>query len=213
MDDTANTPPASKKEEAIPLLTVDNNTKKYTLNTEALEILKSISEPIAVVGVAGLYRTGKSYLLNRVLLNRSSGFGVAPTINACTKGIWMWRKPIKAQTEDGQIVNMIIIDSEGLGAVDQDANHDCRIFALVLLISSMFIYNSVGTIDENAISNLSLVINLTKHIHIKSKNEDMDTEDYASYFPSFLWVLRDFTLQLVDTEGGDITSTKYLENS
>ena len=51
----------SKKEEAIPLLTVDTNTKKYTLNTEALEVLKSIPEPIAVVAVAGLYRTGKSY--------------------------------------------------------------------------------------------------------------------------------------------------------
>jgi len=52
----------------------------------------------------------------------------------------------------------------------------------------MFIYNSIGTIDENAISNLSLVINLTKHIHIKSKNEDMDNEEYSNYFPSFLWV-------------------------
>lgn len=59
---------------------------------------------------------------------------------------------------------MLIIDSEGLGAIDQDSAHDCRIFALVLLLSSIFVYNSVGTIDENSISNLSLVINLTKHI-------------------------------------------------
>jgi len=35
--------------------------------------------------VAGMYRTGKSYLLNRMLLNRSNGFGVGPTINPCTK--------------------------------------------------------------------------------------------------------------------------------
>ena len=32
-----------------------------------------------------MYRTGKSYLLNRMLLNRSDGFGVGPTINPCTK--------------------------------------------------------------------------------------------------------------------------------
>lgn len=125
----------------------------------------------------------------------------------------MWKKPLKGQSEDGKIVNIIVIDSEGLGAVDQDSNHDCRIFALVLLISSMFLYNSTGTIDENAISNLSLVVSITKHIHIKSKNEDMDTEEYAAYFPSFLWVLRDFTLQLVDQGGEDISSTQYLENS
>jgi Guanylate-binding protein, N-terminal domain len=39
-----------------------------------------------------MYRTGKSYLLNRVILNvqKGEGFGVGPTINPCTKGLWMW---------------------------------------------------------------------------------------------------------------------------
>jgi len=32
-----------------------------------------------------MYRTGKSYLLNQMLLNRSDGFGVGPTVNPCTK--------------------------------------------------------------------------------------------------------------------------------
>lgn len=41
--------------------------------------------PLGVISVAGMYRTGKSYLLNRMLLNRSRGFDVGPTINACTK--------------------------------------------------------------------------------------------------------------------------------
>lgn len=123
--------------------------------------------------MAGLYRTGKSYLLNRVLLNRESGFGTGSTINACTKGIWMWGKPIKVQNKDtDEITNIIVIDSEGLGAIDQDSGHDCRIFALVLLLSSVFIYNSVGTIDENSINNLSLVINLTKHIQVRSRKEN-----------------------------------------
>lgn len=50
-------------------------------------MLKSIKTdvPLAVVAVAGMYRTGKSYLLNRVLLDRSDGFGVGPSINPCTK--------------------------------------------------------------------------------------------------------------------------------
>jgi hypothetical protein len=29
----------------------------------------------------------------------------------------------------------------------------------------------------------------------------VDPEEYAKYFPSFMWVVRDFTLQLVDQEG------------
>lgn len=48
-------------------------------------MIESVSQPFGIVSVAGMYRTGKSYLLNRVLLDRSDGFGVGPTINPCTK--------------------------------------------------------------------------------------------------------------------------------
>ena len=41
------------------------------------------------------------------------------------------------------------------------AQHDSIIFSLALLLSSNFIYNSVGSIDEGALNNLSLVVNLT----------------------------------------------------
>jgi len=69
----------------------------------------------------------------------------------------------------------------------------------LILFFRYFLYNSVGSIDESALQNLSLVINLTKHIHIKSRGgEDVDTEEYGTYFPSFMWIVRDFTLQLVD---------------
>jgi len=61
-------------------------------------------------------------------------------------------------------VPTIVIDTEGLGAFDEDENHDAKIFLLALLLSSFIIYNSVGTIDENALNNLSLVINLSKQI-------------------------------------------------
>ena len=56
---------------------------------------------------------------------------------------------------------MLVLDTEGIGALDQDSNHDVRIFSLAILLSSYFIYNSVGSIDENALNSLSLVINLT----------------------------------------------------
>ena len=87
--------------------------------------------------------------------------------------------------------------------MDEDTNHDTKIFSLALLLSSQFIYNSVGSIDENALESLSLIIHLTKNIQIKAnqRNSEVDTADYSKYFPSFLWVLRDFTLQLVDDDG------------
>lgn len=117
-----------------------------------------------------MYRTGKSYLLNRVLLNlqKNEGFGVGPTINPCTKGLWIWAKPVIGYSEDGQKVNVIVVDSEGIGGLDEDNNHDSRIFSLALLLSSFFVYNSMGSIDENALSSLSFVTNISELIKTKS---------------------------------------------
>ena len=57
---------------------------------------------------------------------------------------------------------ILIIDTEGLGAFDEDDNHDTKIFLLALLLCSILVFNSAGSIDENALTNLSLVVNLTK---------------------------------------------------
>ena len=107
------------------------------------------------------------------------------------------------------------MDTEGLGALDEDSNHDARIFSLALLLSSYFVYNSVGSIDESALQNLNLVVSLTKHIHIKSqgKSEDTDPEEFSKYFPAFMWVVRDFTLLLVDESGEPISSKEYFEKA
>ena len=48
-------------------------------------------------------------------------------------------------------MKVFVVDSEGIGAFNEDSNHDTRIFLLALLISSYFIYNSMGPIDENAL--------------------------------------------------------------
>jgi hypothetical protein len=90
-------------------------------------------------------------------------------------------------------MDLILIDTEGFGGMDENANHDSRIFLFSLLLSSYFIYNSVGSIDENAINTLNLIINLAKDIQTKTNSSDDESQ-----FPSFLWVVRDFTLKLVD---------------
>ena len=105
---------------------------------------------------------------------------------------------------------VFIVDTEGLGAIDEDTNHDTKIFLLAILLSSLLIYNSVGTIDENALNQLSLVVNLSKTIQVRNCG-DTDPDEIAEYFPSFLWVLRDFTLKLEDELGNVITSKQYLE--
>lgn len=189
---------------SIPLVTFENN--RFAVNPEAVTWLQGLQAPLAVVVVAGLYRTGKSFLLNRVILGKQSAFTVGPTTRACTKGIWLWSETLTAQGPDNRDVKVVVLDTEGIGAPTADATHDTRIFALGLLLSTFFIYNSVGSIDEQALSNMSLVTNLSKQL--RSTNE-ADLSDY----PAFLWVVRDFALQLMSQEGKAIGSTEYLEDA
>ena len=78
--------------------------------------------------------------------------------------MWLWSEPIPGTTPNGDPISVLIVDTEGLGAFDETQNHDVRIFTLAILLSSYFIYNSMGSIDENSLNQLSLVVNLTKNI-------------------------------------------------
>jgi hypothetical protein len=197
---------------AVPFIELKGDS--FHVTDEGRQFLMDVKGPIATVAVVGKYRTGKSFLMNRILLNRGDGFTVGPTVNACTKGLWIWTEPIESNRSDGKHVNVLVIDSEGIGALSADATHDTRIFTLALLLSSLFVFNSSGAIDESALSNLSLVVNLTKHIQTKAgaHGED-DGSDFSTYFPEFLWVVRDFSLQLKDPSGRPITSREYFESA
>ena len=183
-------------------------------------LLSLKQDRVGVIAVAGKYRTGKSYLLNKLFLEKVSaqkkhlkGFQVGPTIQPCTKGLWLWQEIFYSPSDIEKETPIIIIDTEGLGAFDEDENHDTKIFLLALLLCSLLVFNSVGSIDENALTNLSLVINLSKQLQIKQGEHIEDAEEIAQYFPTFFWVLRDFALQLVDNLGNQMTQKEYLEQS
>ena len=57
--------------------------------------------------------------------------------------------------------------SRGLGGLEADVHYDTRIFSLATLLCSTLVYNSLGSIDENAINNLSFVANLAQHIKVR----------------------------------------------
>lgn len=49
-----------------PICLVENNNMQLSVNQTAVQILEDISQPVVVVAIVGLYRTGKSYLMNRL---------------------------------------------------------------------------------------------------------------------------------------------------
>ena len=108
-------------------------------------------------------------------------------------------------------MHVILLDTEGSGSIEKNSTHDAKIFALVVLISSFFVYNSMGAIDENAINNLSLAAKLSTNIAVRANAGVSEDEVIANFTPKFLWLLRDFVLEMKE-DGHKITENEYLES-
>ena len=182
----------------------------FQINPQALNFLRSIKEEIIIVSVVGKARTGKSYLMNLLLdlIGKNNGFQVASSLQSCTKGIWLWGTPKNSLNGNAKIV---FLDSEGTSSTDKSTRtYDSRIFALVVLISSLFLYNTYSNIDENGINELSLAAHLSNAI---TTNTNINKDELLTELsPKFIWIIRDFTLEKVHPETGEeITSKEYLE--
>ncbi|XP_043689451.1 guanylate-binding protein 2-like [Telopea speciosissima] len=182
---------------------------KFRMDPKAVATLQLVKGPIGVVSVCGRARQGKSFILNQ-LLGRSTGFQVASTHRPCTKGLWMWSAPLKMTALDGTEYSLVLLDSEGIDAYDQTGTYSTQIFSLAVLLSSMFIYNQMGGIDEAALDRLSLVTEMTKHIRVRASGGRTTASELGQFSPIFVWLLRDFYLDLVENDRR-ITPRDYLE--
>ena len=193
---------------AIQFISIEQSSGQFQINQEAVEILEESENQVAIICIAGMYRTGKSLLANLLSGAKDDSFQVSPSVDACTRGLWFYSEPITIQKEE-EIIEIYLMDTEGLGGIDKNQNYDIAIFTLGLLLSSFFIYNSIGVINENELTNLSLVTNLANRI--QTLEEEEDAVHLINHFPTFLWLLRDFALDLKDEHGNDISSDEYLE--
>ena len=202
--------PASQVMPNTPLQLIDFS-RGFQINPQALNFLKSIKDEIIIVSVVGKARTGKSYLMNLLLdlIGKGvPGFQVASSLQSCTKGIWLWSTPKNSLNGNAKIV---FLDSEGTSSTDKSTRtYDSRIFALVVLISSLFLYNTYSNIDEHGINELSLAAHLSNAI---TTNSNIDKDELLTELsPKFIWIIRDFTLEKVHPETGEeITSKEYME--
>ncbi len=81
---------------------------------------------------------------------------------------------------------------------------------MVVLLSSLFIYNSESHIDEHSVSELSLAAHISNAI---STNSGIDKDSLITQLaPKFIWVLRNFTLEKKHPDTGqEISSKEYME--
>jgi len=157
---------------STPFVRLAESSGKWELQPEGVALLQQVKSPMVVVAVAGLYRTGKSFFLNTLAGHTgdraSAGFRVGSTSESCTRGIDVC-VPAGVQAPAGQLV---LLDTEGLASMEQDEAYDAQIFALSLLLSSFFVLNSMGVIDEAAIDRLFLIGELSKHLCVSAGAPD-----------------------------------------
>ncbi|XP_035752980.1 guanylate-binding protein 1-like, partial [Egretta garzetta] len=203
---------ASEIHMPVPVCLIENTPEKgLVVQPEALRVLSKVTQPVVVVAITGPYRTGKSYLMNRLARQRK-GFSLGSSVQSHTKGIWMWCVPHPRRPGHA----LLLLDTEGLGDVGKgDTRNDTWIFTLAVLLSSTLIYNSKGTIDQQAMEQLHYVLKLSERVQLKAgpkEGELKDSEKFVSFFPTFVWAVRDFTLQL-EVDGKEISEDEYLENA
>mmetsp|Transcript_49218 Transcript_49218/g.157412 ORF Transcript_49218/g.157412 Transcript_49218/m.157412 type:complete len:804 (-) Transcript_49218:122-2533(-) len=111
-----------------------------------LRYLESLAPPVYVVPVLGVYRGGKSLLMNRVMQLRApyeGGFGVGHGQHTFTRGV-------DACAEHVQGLGTVVwMDTEGLwSAEDARAAYGPKIFSFVLLFSSSVLLNNVKVLND-----------------------------------------------------------------
>lgn len=208
-------PDTHELDRAYPIVEPDYGHTKLRLSQQGLEAIRRIENPIAVVGVIGPYRSGKSFLLNQLLsLSCDKGFGVGHMRDTKTKGIWIWGTPVEMDV-DGTKVSVLYLDTEGFESVGKSNVYDDRIFALATVLSSVLIYNLPETVREADISRLSFAVDIAEEFYGRVKGGDIAFEP-----AKLLWLIqRDFlqgksvqqmvneALQRVPNDSGD----KYID--
>jgi len=125
----------------------DVERNKLILNPRAVEILRAITGPVCVISIVGPCRSGKSYILSRLISSagETCHFDLGHEMDPKTMGIWMWDKPFRMKLKDGwDDVTMILLDTEGIDAANATDQGDSQIFTLSVLLSSLMIYNSMS---------------------------------------------------------------------
>ena len=72
-------------EKPMPLIEVSDDKATLSINEEAAALLSRVDCVLCPIAIVGLYRTGKSSLLN-FLNGKQSGFRVGPSVSRCTRG-------------------------------------------------------------------------------------------------------------------------------
>ncbi|XP_043232544.1 uncharacterized protein LOC122386896 [Amphibalanus amphitrite] len=172
--------------------------RKLQLKEEVLQAFLESDDvsdkPVAVISVAGAFRTGKSFLLNemsRYLTAENKG-----QWRDVKKGSFTWKNgakshtngmfispPIKITLDSGEEAVLFLLDTQGLFDEDSNMSDATKIFALSTLLSSMQVFNLQGNLKSDDLDHLQLFAEIGRMARDRSNR---------TAFQNLLFLIRDW---------------------
>lgn len=160
------------------IITIVNGTLKhdvFALDDVLREIEDSDTE-VAILGIAGPARKGKSFLMNLFLqcleyfggrsitmsnpeawlrdIDKSKGFHFKAGLRRDTTGVRIFSRPFIITRPNGKKLAILLMDTQGLYDSSTSSDDNVRLFSLAALLSSNLMYNTVGNINSDELLKL-----------------------------------------------------------
>ncbi|XP_039767210.1 RING finger protein 112-like [Ornithorhynchus anatinus] len=136
--------------------------------------------PVCLITILGEQRTGKSFLLNQMLLALKAmesgqdswrpqggedlqGFEWGGGSDAITRGVWIWSHPFLLEKK-GEKVAVFLLDTEGFMAPDQSKENTVKLLALTTLLSSHQILSVSKRLKEPDLEYLEMFLHVAETI-------------------------------------------------
>ena len=194
---------------------------ELSIGDAASTFLEEINGSLALITVAGIGRSGKSFLANQ-LLGQMDGFQVRSGMHPCTRGVWLWPTVQYVDTHTGR-VGLVILDCQSV----RDDEEDC-LFCVAAALSAAVVFSTCGAIDEVQLELLAALFADSAPAHSPTGTPmaagDLAHRGVADHLlgagglpsippPLLLLTLRDFSLALRDADGRPLSAKAYLESA
>ena len=180
-------------------ISFDKASQEFILHDEVNDLLLDYQGKIAFVFNLGEEKVGKSFLLNKVLdLEPGNCFKQG------MKGLKIWSTACVKENED---LSIFFVDCESRKG---DKHFELFVWSLAFLIGSVVMLHSFGPLDKSTWNNLE-TLDLLKQKVIFSEDEMENEYSLSHVAPRLIWMMRDFEVNLKDTNGRVMTADNYLD--
>ena len=205
----------------IPLIVFDND--KYIITLQGKKLLGQIGNNkvsfISILNSDFKSIDNKLTILNKLLsknLNNESYKNTTINSKENKNSIIIYSKPLMIKNNNINNTNFIedeipcfILDMLNLDIKNE--NNDSKIFLVMILISSIFLFIS-DDINEEAFNFFNFVINLIRTIKIRNIVEEENNNELNDFLPKLFWILFSSNIKLEDKNGNTITEKQYMDN-